>query len=78
MEGTEITVTAGAANSGYAWNRWSVGTNNASLSFDYPVAAKKTYTANYTTNTAITPSSAAYTVGDTPSSITYAPTLSPA
>ena len=78
MEGTVITVTAGAANSGYAWNRWSVGTNNASLSFNYTVAAKKTYTANYTTNTAITPSSATYTVGDTPSSITYAPTLSPA
>lgn len=76
--GTVITVTAGAANSGYAWNRWSVGTNNASLSFDYTVERKKTYTANYTTNTAITPSSAAYTVGDTPSSITYAPTLSPA
>lgn len=78
MEGTEITVTAGAANSGYAWNRWSNGTNNASLSFNHTVRAKKTFIANYTTNTAITPSSAAYTVGDTPSSITYAPTLSPA
>ena len=76
--GTVITVTAGAANSGYAWNRWSNGTNNASLSFDYTVERIKTFIAYYTTNTAITPSSAAYTVGDTPSSITYAPTLSPA